>query len=107
VGNGKVIDSGSKSVVAEIDLNDFFDTSDIAIFRPSFGKSEDPDVAIGYIKTRIGCPFNSSFNSRADGSFYCMELIVAALAQTSTAFQLPRKHWFALDLVLPSALEQS
>jgi hypothetical protein len=107
VGNGHVIDAGTKPYVAEIGLDEFLQTSNIAIFRPKYRNRSDLEFALSFMRTRLDCPFNSSFDLEKQNTYYCAQLVSRALAQMPGAIHLKKSKWLGKEFILPSSVEHS
>jgi uncharacterized protein YycO len=107
IGDGLVIDAGTKPYVAEIDLEEFLQTSNIAVFRPKYKHPSNLWSAVNFMRNRLGCPFNSSFNLNKQNTYYCAQLISRAFAQMPVPIHLQRSQWLGKQFILPSAVEYS
>lgn len=88
-GNGKVIDCGRRARVEEISLDEFLDTSAIAIFRVKDSTAADIENMVNYARSCLGKPFNCKFNLESKNSLYCTQLVANALKCLSHPIELP------------------
>jgi len=105
-GDNIVIDAGTKPFVAKIDLDQFLDTTDIAVYRPRYDSAADLDSTLQYVIGCLGRPFNQTFDYNSQTSFYCAQLLSRALEQMPNPIVLPTRCLFGKRLVVPSGIEQ-
>lgn len=107
VGNGFVVDIGTKPVVAMIELDEFLKTTDVAIYRPLYVTLEDRRAAIAFVFDNLGMPFNTTFDHRDQGSFYCTQLIARALHAMPNPIDLALGRLMWKPMVPATAIETS
>ncbi len=107
VGEGKIVDCGTKPFVAEIDIDEFLDASGIEILRPEYATADDRASLLAYLKTSLYEPFNSSFRLGASSSFYCTQLISKALAQMPNPINISVSNVLGKPVILVSDIERS
>ncbi|MFN8552935.1 MAG: YiiX/YebB-like N1pC/P60 family cysteine hydrolase [Candidatus Obscuribacterales bacterium] len=104
VGNGVVIDSGRKSHVAEISLNDFLETTDAAVYRPQYVDQADREAAVAFVRKALGKPFNITFDDKNGKAYYCTQLISDALTSMPHPINLPRRQLFWKQVIPPASV---
>lgn len=107
VGNGFVVDIGTKPVVAMIELDEFLKTTDVAIYRPHYKTPEDVKAATAFVADCLGMPFNTTFDHRDRKSFYCTQLIARALLAMPNPITLALGRLMWKPMVPASAIESS
>jgi len=105
VGDSSVIDSGKLARVSRIDLDQFLNTTDLAVYRPQYETSEDASSACAYAIEHLGAPFNATFDISSRRSFYCTQLISKALLAMPNPIKLPTFRRFRRDAIPPAAVE--
>ncbi len=107
VGEGKVIDCGSRPYVAEVGLDEFLKVSDIAVYRPKYDTEADRISALAFAASCLDRPFNRLFNLSSERSFYCTQLISRALEQMPNPIILAADIIMRKPVILTSAIENS
>lgn len=107
VGDGHVIDSGTKDYVAELDVDDFLSAFHIAVLRPRYQSAADADGAVKYCRQMLGRPYDYDFDQSNDNELYCAELIYNALQHQTTKMDIPMLKLRGKDVVAPNAFLQS
>ncbi len=104
IGNGVLVDSGRKSHVAEISLDEFLQTTDLAVYRPKYAEACDRDAAMDFVKKAVGRPFNITFDDKKGKAFYCTQLISEALASMPHPIFLQRRHLMWKRVIPPASV---
>lgn len=105
VGEGKLIDCGSKPYVAQILLDDFLDASDLAVYRPRFETDADRESALNFLYGQIGRPFNKTFKLSNKNSFYCTQLVYRMLEQMPHPIEFHVSRLGKRPVILASDIE--
>ncbi|HNB23085.1 MAG TPA: YiiX/YebB-like N1pC/P60 family cysteine hydrolase [Candidatus Melainabacteria bacterium] len=107
VGDNKIIDCGSRPYVSENDLDNFLQSSSLAVYRPRFETGEDLQSLISFLQSSIGRPFNRTFRLSNRNSFYCTQLIYRALQQMPHPIDLHISYVSGRPAILAGDIENS
>lgn len=103
VGDGKVIDAGRETHVAEISLNRFLRTSRVAVLRPHYRGREDVDKAIARARDFIGRPYNRALNPASTTDVYCTQMLREVLQSISHPIHVESMNVLGRHIVSPDA----
>jgi Permuted papain-like amidase enzyme, YaeF/YiiX, C92 family len=103
-GDGIVIDSGRKSHVAKVNLNDFLKTTDLAVYRPEYQDASDCAAAVEFATKALGKPFNITFDEKNGKAFYCTQLVAEALASMPHPIHLEQRSFFWKKVFPPASV---
>lgn len=107
IGDGIVIDAGTKPYVAQVPLAEFLKTSDVAVYRPKYATVEDRSAAIAFAIHHLGMPFNLKFDHANTNSFYCAQLLSSALLNMPHPILLRQRQMLWKTIVPPSSVTTS
>jgi len=107
IGDGTVVDIGTKPSVSKVPLEQFLKTTDLAICRPRYKTREDLASVISFLRRNLGRPFNKSFDLNRTDSFYCAQLISSKLAQMPNPIELRTSTLFGHTVMVSGAVENS
>lgn len=104
VGNGEVIDAGRQARVARISLDEFLNTTGVAVFRPRYRTYEDAMTVCSYASERVGAPFDTAFDAFDSRTLYCGQLIAEALQAMPHPIAMTERSLFSKSYVPPAAI---
>lgn len=107
VGDGGVVDVGTRPVVARWGIDEFLKASDVAVYRPQYVTDNDRKSAVQFINDHLGKPFNRNFNPNSEDTYYCAQLIASALKSIPHAINVPNTNVLGRIFITPQNLADS
>jgi uncharacterized protein YycO len=103
VGDGKVVDAGRETHVAEITLNRFLRTSRVAILRPEYYEQDDLAAALACAREFVGKPYNRSLNLANLDDVYCTQMMREVLQRMPHPIEIRSTNVLGRHIVSPDA----
>jgi uncharacterized protein YycO len=103
IGDGKVIDAGRETHVAEISLNRFLRTSRVAVLRPHYREQADVDAALARARDFLGRPYNRALNPASTTDVYCTQMLREVLQSMPHPIHVNSMNVLGRHIVSPDA----